>query len=68
MKVWTCNDHKGFYVGACSVVVADTEDQARELLEQELKDRGLSGSGNPFTLNLLDVSIPCAHVLIDGDY
>jgi hypothetical protein len=67
MKVWTCNDHDGHWVGTASVIVADTEDQARELLKAELKEHGLDFH-KPFTLRRINTSRPKAFVLQDGDY
>jgi hypothetical protein len=66
MRVWVCTDHPGHWpVGVASVVLAQSEDQAKSLLEQELALRGLSGE---FTLRELDATVPAAHVLNDGEY
>ncbi len=68
MKVWTCTDHDGHWpVGVASVVVADTEDQARELLKAEIKEHGLDHH-KPFTLRRINTSRPKAFVLQNGDY
>lgn len=67
MQVYTCKDHAGHWpVGACSVVVAWDERQARELLAASLRDAGLDPDG--FTLQLLDLSEPKATILLDGNY
>jgi len=39
MKVWTCNNFKGFYpVGSAAVVVAGTKKSARKLLKEALQE------------------------------
>lgn len=67
MKVYTCNDHDGFWpVGTASVIVAGSEDEARELLRNKLLSMKLDPSD--FTLAELDVSKRGVTVLRDGDY
>lgn len=70
MKVWTCTDHAGHWpVGVASVVVANTEDEARATLDLALKNAGLKTStGAPYTLNLLETGSRKARILRDGDY
>jgi hypothetical protein len=36
MKLYVVRSHDGHYLGGCSVVVASSEDEARELLDAEL--------------------------------
>lgn len=68
MAVWTCNDFEGLYpVGTAAVVVADTEDQARRLLDDELTHRSLKQL-QPYRLVPLDISTPQVVLLADGDY
>ena len=67
MKVWTCTDHDYFWpVGVASVIVAETEEEARELLNAELLKRGLKTT--PYTLEELDLNKPSAQILQDGNY
>lgn len=67
MNVYTCKDHAGRWpVGACSVVVAWDEPEARRLLAAVLKEANLDPDG--FTLQLLDLSEPKATILLDGNY
>lgn len=67
MKVFVCTDHATFWpVGGCSIVVADTEDQARELLKAALDERGLRPK--LFTLREIDQTAPRATILLDGEY
>ena len=70
LSVFTCTDHRGHWpVGVASVVVASDEAQARRLLDQELKRRGLAPALNErYTLQRVDLEAPAALVLHDGDY
>lgn len=70
MKLYVCNDHDGFWpVGVASVVLAESEDQARELLDAELQKRGLrSHIDEPYTLEQVPQTKPKALVLCDGNY
>ena len=67
MNVYTCVDHEGMWVGVASVVVAKDEDEARELLVEELKKQDLHDDGS-FTLKLVDTSVSKAIILQNGDY
>lgn len=68
MNVYVCIDHDGHYsVGVCSVVMAKSEEQARQLLLIELQSHGLRGN-RPFTLRKLNTEEPRAFILLDGDY
>jgi hypothetical protein len=61
-------DHDGFYpVGVCSLIVAESEKQARELLIAELNRVGFNGQ-KPFNLTLIDTTKPSADILLDGNY
>ena len=66
MKVFTCNDHAGHWVGAASVVVAVNKDEAHILLEAALMKAGLYKTN--FTLTELDLTKKQAIILQDGDY
>jgi hypothetical protein len=70
MNVWTCDDHDTFYpVGAASVVVAPTIEEARALLDKALVEKGLRPSGEkPYTLLPLSTARPVAVILVDGNY
>lgn len=67
MNVYTCNDHEGFWLGACSVIVASNEDEAKKLLESALKAHGLTKE-MPFTLRKLNTGESRAFILLDGEY
>lgn len=75
MRAFICTDHDGHNpVGVASVVVAENEFQARELLNAELKSEGLEprqgGYRNTaaYTLIELDLTTARAYVLNNGDY
>ncbi len=68
VKLFTCVDHDGVWpVGVASVVVAGSEDEARDLLKVELRSQGLDSS-KPFTLSEISAERPRAFVLMNGDY
>jgi hypothetical protein len=69
MRVWSCNDHDRHYpVPAASVIVAETQEQARALLVEALKKCGVHQRQDDFTLVEIDTAKSAAHVLADGDY
>lgn len=69
MNVYTCTDHDNLYVGGASVIVAESEDEARRLLDAELRSRRLKDhAASPYTLELIEAGTPRAIVLRDGDY
>lgn len=68
MRVWATTDFEGFYpVGTCALAVADTEDEAREVLKLVISGRGLPDPKD-FTLQEIDTSTKAAWVLLDGNY
>ncbi len=67
MRVWTCNDHAGHWVGVASVIVARNREQAEALMRAELSDRGLDAA-QTFTVHELSTRVPLVVVLQDGDY
>lgn len=70
MKLFTCNDHKGHWpVGVGSVVVAENEDRARELLDAALVLDGLEPNVEyPYTLVKVSLDREDAYILTNGDY
>lgn len=70
MKAFVCTDHDYHYpVGVASVIIAENEDQARSLLDAQLRERGLSPHADePYTLQTLSLDEPKALVLHDGNY
>lgn len=63
MRVFICTRLWGW----AAIIVAETEEQARGLLNIELAAHGLDPS-KPYTLRELDTTTPAAQVLLDGDY
>ncbi len=70
MKLYTCTDHDCHWpVGVASIVIAEDEKQAIELLDIELKRHRLKGHNKePYTFAEVKQSTPVAIVLLDGDY
>lgn len=69
MRVFYSTDHTGFWpVGVCSVVVAEHEDQARDLLRRELIAHKLDPDKQEFTLHEIDTTQIHATILLDGEY
>lgn len=70
LKVFTANDHDGHWpVGACSVVVATDEPEARRLLDTALIADGLKPCEEvKYTLRELDLTTPAAVILDNGEY
>ena len=67
-RTYACNDHDSHYpVGCASVVVAENEEQARELLDAQLVANGLKPHKlAPYTLR--EVKAGEAVVLANGVY
>jgi hypothetical protein len=65
MKVFTCTDHQGHYVGVSSVIVAHDDSSARKLLADELINQHLSPLD--FTLVEVDTTKEIAIILQNGD-
>lgn len=69
MKVWTTTDFAGHYpVGVAAVVCADTAMQAAELLNVQLRARGLAGDATAEGMQRFVTSKPGCEILSDGDY
>ena len=67
MKLFTCNDHKGYWpVGTASVIIAESQGEAHALLYDDLSRKGLKD--NDFTLTEIDLNNRQVIVLQDGDY
>lgn len=67
MNVYYCKDHDGHWpVGACSIIVAGNPAQARDLLEAALRAEGLETTD--FTIQAVDLNVPRATILLNGDY
>ena len=66
MNVYYSNDFTGIWpVGTAAIVVAESEEEARKLLDRKLGDIGLVFDG---TLVLVDDTVAEAIVLRDGNY
>ena len=70
LKVWTSDDHPTHWpVGAGSVVVAETEEEAKQLIADALVQRGVKvGEFLGFTVVEFPTTKKGALVLCDGEY
>ena len=70
MKVFTCDDHDFFWpVGVASVIVAKDRREAKKLLDQRLKEKGLKTfEGRKYTLVEMSMDKAEAKIICDGDY
>lgn len=67
MNVYTCIDHEGHWaVPVASIVIAETEQEARKLLVAELAKEGLDRLD--FTLNRVELDNQKAIILSNGEY
>lgn len=68
-NVFVCTEFTGHYpVGSAAVVVAWTSEEAAELLNKALRDRGLAGDAKPDDMAEISVFTKRAFILNDGDY
>jgi len=71
MKVYTCTDHDGHWpVSVASVIVANNEEEAKQLLDLALMEQGLDtfDEEDPYTLEELDIIEPGVLMLCNGNY
>lgn len=68
MKTYTNTSFTGHWpVGTAAVVLAETAEEAAELLNVELRSRGLPGDATAGDMDLLDRKVRVT-VLNDGNY
>jgi hypothetical protein len=68
MKVFYSSDHDGYYpVGVCSIVVADTELKAKNILKKKLIEKGLDPN-DEFTLHEITLDKAEGYIILDGNY
>lgn len=71
MKVFFSNDFRGHYpVGTAAIIMAETIEDARKFLDEELTLRGLKpfSPDNGYSLVEVVLDIEGAIILRDGDY
>lgn len=69
MKVWTNNRFSGFWeVGTAAVIIADTADDAAQLLSEELAKQGLKQKINSDDMESLNPETEKCRILADGNY
>lgn len=68
MRVWTCTDFQGHWpVGTAAVVVSSSRETAFALLYAELQKQGLTLEQTAL-IEELDIDVPAALILNNGDY
>lgn len=69
MKLYTCIDHDGHFVGVAFVIVAPNKKRAKELLDVQLEKNGLQPyEKHGYTLEEIPMNKSAAYVLYNGDY
>jgi len=69
MNIYTCNSFSGQYpVGTSAVIVAESVDDAKKRLENELKRIGLEQKINPEQIKVVETDLPDVIILNDGNY
>jgi len=69
MGVYVCNQFTGHYpVGTAAVVVAESQQHAAELLNEQCKREGLPGDANANGMALVMQDKPQTVILCDGNY
>ena len=70
MKLYYCKDHAGYWpIGVASIILASSEEEAKDLLDEELKSRGLKTySEEPYTLTKIPQTRSCVTIINDGNY
>jgi hypothetical protein len=68
MRLWTTTEFTGHYpVGTAAVVVAETVEQAFELMREQLKRHSLDHTQG-FGMREIPATEPAAYILCDGNY
>lgn len=69
MKVFICKSHDGHCLDGQSIIVADTIDEAKLLLDEALVEAGLKPSNDrPYELEAVDLSQSHVIILNNGEY
>lgn len=68
MNVYTIHFSGHYPVGACAVIVAETEQKALNAIHRELKKKGLEQKLSKEDLELLDTGKAEVRILLDGNY
>lgn len=69
LGVYVCNQFTGHYpVGTAAVVVAESQEHAATLLNDQLVIQGLKGDANANMMALVMQTSPQAVILCDGNY
>ena len=55
-------------VGACAIVVAESEEQATEMMYEQLKTMSLTKNNDELSVVEIDTTKPKVTVILDGNY
>lgn len=69
-KLFVCTDHDCIQpTGVASIVLADSKEEAQELLDMALETEQLKPfKRHTYTLSEISLKVPGAHILSNGDY
>lgn len=69
LGVYVCNQFRGHYpVGTAAVVVAESQEHAAQLLNEQLVTQGLTASADENMMALVVQTSPQVVILCDGNY
>jgi hypothetical protein len=69
LGVYVCNQFTGHYpVGSAAVVVAESQQRAAQILNDQLREQGLIGDATANMMALVVQKAPQAIILCDGNY
>lgn len=66
MRVFICRKHNGIWSDGCSVIVADSEGDAKRILFKELQKRGIKEDARKIKLEQVYLLVEKAYVINDG--
>lgn len=69
LGVYVCNQFTGYWpVGTAAVVVAESQEHAAKLLNEQLLSQGLKGDADANAMALVMQTSPQVVILCDGNY
>ena len=68
MKLFTCTDHDGMYMEGTSIIIAETERKAKNLLKKAIEKTGYLKWKGDETLTEIPMDKKQVIILDNGDY
>ena len=68
MKTFVIEFNGYWPVGACAVVVAESKEQAIEMMIEKLKTMNLTEGNDELSITEIDITVPRVTVIFDGNY